>query len=86
MKERSTYQTFDPAEVGRSHRFVLGKHSGTGGVIHALGQWGLAVSADTAERLLERVRDYAESCKGTVPEYLLVQWLMEERQRGRRAV
>lgn len=86
MKERSTYQTFDPSEVGRSHRFVLGKHSGTGGVFHALGQWGLAISADTAERLLERVREYAESCKGTVPEYMLVQWLMEEQRRGRSAV
>ncbi|WP_019908862.1 homocitrate synthase/isopropylmalate synthase family protein [Paenibacillus sp. HW567] len=86
MKERATYQTFDPAEVGRSQRFVLGKHSGTGGVIHALNQWGLAVSMDTAERLLERVREYAEACKGTVPEYMLVQWLMEERQRGRNVV
>ena len=25
-----TYQGFDPAEVGREHRIVLGKHSGIG--------------------------------------------------------
>ncbi|MEK4060440.1 MULTISPECIES: homocitrate synthase/isopropylmalate synthase family protein [Paenibacillus] len=86
MKEKSTYQTFDPAEVGRTHRFVLGKHSGSNGVVHVLEQRGLEVNADTAGRLLERVRVYAESRKDTVPEYLLVQWLMEEQQRAQNAV
>jgi homocitrate synthase NifV len=86
MKEKSTYQTFDPVEVGRTHRFVLGKHSGSNGVIHVLEQRGLEVNADTAGRLLERVRVYAEARKGTVPEYLLVQWLMEEQQRAQNAV
>lgn len=86
MKEKSTYQSFDPAEVGRAHRFVLGKHSGSGGVTHVLEQRGLEVSADTASRLLEKVREYAEARKGTVPEYMLVQWLMEEQQRAQNAV
>jgi homocitrate synthase NifV len=86
MKEKSTYQTFDPAEVGRTHRFVLGKHSGSNGVVHVLEQRGLEVDADTAGRLLERVRVYAEARKDTVPEYLLVQWLMEEQQRAQNAV
>ncbi|WP_342437031.1 homocysteine methyltransferase [Paenibacillus sp. FSL L8-0436] len=86
MKQKSTYQTFDPAEVRRTHRFVLGKHSGSNGVIHVLEQRGLEVNADTAGRLLERVRVYAEARKDTVPEYLLVQWLMEEQQRAQNAV
>ncbi|KHL95595.1 homocysteine methyltransferase [Paenibacillus sp. IHB B 3415] len=86
MKEKSTYQSFDPAEVGRAHRFVLGKHSGSGGVTHVLERRGLEVSADTAGRLLEKVREYAEARKGTVPEYMLVQWLMEEQQRAQNAV
>jgi homocitrate synthase NifV len=86
MKEKSTYQTFDPAEVGRTHRFVLGKHSGSNGVVHVLEQRGLEVNADTAGRLLERVRVYAEARKDTVPEYLLVQWLMEEQQRAQNVV
>ncbi|WNS43446.1 homocysteine methyltransferase [Paenibacillus sp. MMS20-IR301] len=85
-KEQATYQSFDPAELGRAHRFVLGKHSGSGGVTHVLEQRGLEVSADTAGRLLEKVRDYAEKRKGTVPEYMLVQWLMEEQQRAQNAV
>lgn len=86
MKERATYQSFDPAELGRAHRFVLGKHSGSGGVTHVLEQRGLEVTADTASRLLEKVREYAEARKETVPEYMLVQWLMEEQQRAQNAV
>ncbi|MNI80512.1 trans-homoaconitate synthase [compost metagenome] len=86
MKEKATYQTFDPAEVGRSHRFVLGKHSGSGGVAHVLEQRGIEVSADTAVRLLERVREYAEARKDNVPEGMLLQWLMEEQQRAQNAV
>lgn len=86
MKEQATYQSFDPAEVGRAHRFVLGKHSGSGGVTHVLEQRGLEVSNETAGRLLEKVRAYAEASKSTVPEYMLVQWLMEEQQRAQNAV
>ncbi|MEK3901258.1 homocitrate synthase/isopropylmalate synthase family protein [Paenibacillus sp. FSL R7-0179] len=86
MKEQETYQFFDPAVVGRVHRYVLGKHSGSGGVAHVLEQQGLAVSAETAGRLLEKVRAYAEARKGTVPEVMLLQWLMEEQQRAQNAV
>ncbi|WP_238652200.1 homocysteine methyltransferase [Paenibacillus piscarius] len=86
MKEQATYQSFDPAEIGRAHRFVLGKHSGSGGVTHVLEQRGLEVSHETAGRLLEKVRAYAEAFKSTVPEYMLVQWLMEEQQRAQNAV
>ncbi|WP_339219959.1 homocysteine methyltransferase [Paenibacillus sp. FSL H8-0332] len=86
MKKQETYQFFDPAVVGRAHRYVLGKHSGSGGVAHVLEQQGLAVSAETAGRLLDKVRAYAEARKGTVPEVMLLQWLMEEQQRAQNAV
>ncbi|WP_151736601.1 homocitrate synthase/isopropylmalate synthase family protein [Paenibacillus tengchongensis] len=86
MKEQMTYQTFNPAEVGRAHHFVLGKHSGSGAVVHALQQRGLTVTAETAVRLLERVREYAEAYKGPVPEVMLVQWLMEDQQRAQHVV
>lgn len=81
MKDQATYQTFDPGELGREHTFVLGKHSGSGGVEHVLRQQGLEVSPETAERLLMRVREYAERTKETVPESLLLQWLGEEAER-----
>jgi homocitrate synthase NifV len=80
LKGMATYQMFDPAEVGREHCFVLGKHSGSGGLAHVLNKQGLEVSPDTAGRLLERVREYAEVYKGNVPETLLVEWLQEDQK------
>ncbi|ASA23859.1 homocitrate synthase/isopropylmalate synthase family protein [Paenibacillus donghaensis] len=78
MKEQATYQTFDPAEVGRAHRFVLGKHSGSGGILHVLQRQGLDAGPEMLARLLEKVRAYAELHKGNVPEPLLAQWLLED--------
>lgn len=49
--------------------------------MHVLNAHGLEVSAGTAGRLLERVRDYAEVNKVNVPELLLVEWLREDWQR-----
>ncbi|MNE98194.1 trans-homoaconitate synthase [compost metagenome] len=65
---------------------MLGKHSGSGGVAHVLEQRGLEISADTAGRLLEKVREYAEARKSNVPEVMLIQWLMEEQQRAQNVV
>ncbi|KWX86231.1 homocysteine methyltransferase, partial [Paenibacillus riograndensis] len=78
MKDRETYQTFDPLEVGREHQFVLGKHSGKGGIVHVLNKLGLQADSETTDRLLVRVREYAELSKNNVPESLLLEWLMEE--------
>ncbi|WP_379130710.1 homocysteine methyltransferase [Paenibacillus sp. sgz500958] len=85
MKNTATYQTFNPSEVGREHRFVLGKHSGSGGVAHVLEAQGFEVTPDIIVKLLERVREYAELYKVNVPESLLVEWLFEEQNRKRDA-
>lgn len=85
MKDTATYQTFSPVEVGREHHFVLGKHSGSGGVAHVLGKYGLEADPESIGILLVRVREYAELYKSNVPETLLVEWLLEEQRQTRGA-
>ena len=63
MKDAGNYQSFDPAEVGRSHRLVLGKHSGAAAVIRAGRELGLTLDQDTARFMLERVREHATRTK-----------------------
>ena len=63
LRDRATYQNFDPAEVGREHRIVLGKHSGTAGVKMAYGQLGIACDDATAQAVLPRVRALATRAK-----------------------
>jgi homocitrate synthase NifV len=63
LRDRQTYQNFDPAEVGREHRIVLGKHSGTAAVKLAYSQIGEAVDDTTARAILGQVRRFATSAK-----------------------
>jgi homocitrate synthase NifV len=63
LKDPNNYQGVDPAVVGRSHQLVLGKHSGTQGVIHAYKQIGIAVTRLQAQKLLTQVRLFVSNTK-----------------------
>ncbi len=56
LKHPGNYQGFDPALVGRSHRLVLGKHSGTRAVQTVMAGLGFDLSPGQASRLLETIR------------------------------
>jgi len=63
LKDPHNYQGVDPAIVGRSHQLVLGKHSGTQGVIHAYSQLGINVNRKQAQQLLSQVRQFVKTTK-----------------------
>lgn len=65
IKNRVNYQHFDPAEVGRSHRLVLGKHSGNNAVMRAYEDLGMPVEDWQAGPILARIRRYASQSKRT---------------------
>jgi homocitrate synthase NifV len=65
LKDPHNYQSFDPAEVGRRHTLVLGKHSGTCGVIRAYDEIGLRIDEAGAQGILPRIREYAMQHKCT---------------------
>jgi homocitrate synthase NifV len=65
LKDPNNYQGVDPAIVGRSHQLVLGKHSGTQGVIHAYSQLGISVNRSQAQALLTQVRGFVSATKRT---------------------
>jgi len=63
LKHPDNYQGFDPQLVGREHRFVLGKHSGKGGVQAVYAGFGEAVADPEAIRLLEDIRHFVHTRK-----------------------
>ncbi|RCX32027.1 homocitrate synthase [Thioalbus denitrificans] len=63
LKDPLNYQGVDPQELGRSHRLVLGKHSGTHGVIRAYGELGIALTREQAALILGRVRRFTMDAK-----------------------
>ena len=59
MKDRLNYQGVDPAEMGRTHQIVLGKHSGVHAVVQAYADMGVTLTRSGAAALLHRVREHA---------------------------
>ena len=63
LKNVHTYQGFDPADVGRSHRIVLGKYSGSRAVEYVYGKLGIQISRTQAYRIVDLVRAHAVATK-----------------------
>lgn len=58
LKDPNNYQGVDPSVVGRKHQLVLGKHSGSQGVIHAYQQLGIRINRWQAGQLLPLIRQF----------------------------
>ncbi|QXP89712.1 homocitrate synthase [Methylococcus capsulatus] len=63
LKNLINYQGVDPKDLGREHRLVLGKHSGTHAVKRSFRQLGIELSETDAGRLLKRIRIHASQTK-----------------------
>lgn len=75
LKDPNNYQGVDPALVGRRHQLVLGKHSGSQGVIHAYRQLGIRLERQQANRLLPMIRAFVSVHKRTPESAELNQFL-----------
>ena len=68
LKDPRNYQAIDPAELGRRHRLVLGKHSGRQAIRLAYAELlETEIDADAAGRVLSLVRRFVKDNK-RVPE------------------
>lgn len=63
IKDPGNYEGFDPAEVGLSRRLVVGKHSGTSGLVERYREMGIMVSRKEALSMMEQVRAIAQRMK-----------------------
>jgi homocitrate synthase NifV len=63
IKNPRNYEGFDPAEVGLVRQIVVGKHSGTTGLVERYRELGLVVSRKEAVSLIEQVRAIAQRMK-----------------------
>jgi len=59
LKNPANYEGFSPAELGRAHHTVLGKHSGSRSVKDAYARLGVMLSDSEAHRMLDKIRNYA---------------------------
>ncbi|WP_061846435.1 homocitrate synthase [Bradyrhizobium sp. DOA1] len=74
-KDRRSYQALDPQLLGRSNRFVIGKHSGLSAITALLSELQLSVSDEESRAILARIRKHAVEHKGGVaPETVMTIW------------
>lgn len=79
LKDTSTFEPFDPAEVGGERRYVLGKHSGSGLIESVLAESGTEVRDGDVAELLSWVRETAIQRRGPVEPAELLAALSEIR-------
>ncbi|MDS4031381.1 MAG: homocitrate synthase [Candidatus Contendobacter sp.] len=63
LKHPLNYQGVDPAELGRNHRLVLGKHSGTHAVRRVYHDLGIVLSDRQVDVVLQRIRAFVSQYK-----------------------
>jgi len=63
LRDRRTYEALDPRELGRTHRVVLGKHSGLTSVLHAFREIGVELDPTQGRAILNQVRRFAGETK-----------------------
>lgn len=63
LKDRHNYQGLDPADVGRDHALVLGKHSGVHMVHQTYQTLGITLDPTEAQRLLGQIRHFSTFTK-----------------------
>lgn len=63
LKDPLNYQGVDPAAVGREHRLVLGKHSGTAAIQRCFADMGISLSREQASSMLPVIRRFAAEHK-----------------------
>ena len=71
LKDVQNYQGVDPALLGREHKMILGKHSGSQAVIHTYKKMGLDVTRQQAIEILAQVRTYVSVTKHVPDEVML---------------
>lgn len=78
LKDPQNYQGFDPAELGRQHQLVLGKHSGGHALLSACERLGLDVPQAQLQPLLEALRAQVAASKQPMSAEALRQLVSEQ--------
>lgn len=63
LKDARTYEVFKPEEVGLERQIVIGKHSGTAAIQAKFNEYGITLTKEEANAILERVRVAAVELK-----------------------
>lgn len=72
LKNPKTYEPFDPADVGLTHRVVVGKHSGSHTLLNILRQHGIVLQKEEVQPILDTVRQLSTQLKRNLTDEELI--------------
>lgn len=71
LKVKNSFEAFPPELVGREHQFVIGKHTGSRAIQHALESQKISVNREEAQKLIPFIREFSTITRSNVqPEIL----------------
>lgn len=73
LKNPLNYEPYSPEEVGLQRQILIGKHSGSRSIIAKFNEYGIEISKEEADCLLEQVRKKAIEVKRTLFDKEIVQ-------------
>lgn len=73
LKNPLNYEPYTPEEVGLERQIVIGKHSGSRAIISKFNEYGITISQEEADCILEQVRKKALELKRALFDKELVQ-------------
>jgi homocitrate synthase NifV len=82
LKSKDSFESYPPELVGRSHSFVIGKHTGSHAIQYVLAEQGYEITREDAQRLLPFIREYSTMLSSSIePEVLalLARYLVPEK-------
>lgn len=82
LKDPKNYEGFDPAEVGLSRTIVVGKHSGSSGLMDRYREMGISISRSEATLLMDRVRSIAQRTRRPLNDRQLIRLYGTARAHG----
>ncbi|MGB0694594.1 MAG: homocitrate synthase [Rhodospirillaceae bacterium] len=77
LRDPRNYESLSPAQLGRAHSLVVGKHSGLAGVRHACAELGLDPDEAQARSILARIKCHVIETKRSPDAALLRQFYAE---------
>ncbi len=69
LKNPLNYEPLDPEEVGQTRSLVIGKHSGSSGLLYKLNSLGVQASLVEAQQILPQIRKMATKLKRSLFDY-----------------
>lgn len=80
LKDPTTYEPFNPADVGWQRRLVVGKHSGRHLLQRIAQQYGIVLDAGDSDLLLAAVRHWSTQAKRSLTEEELLMLIQDQRK------